>query len=100
MGFEAEMHKLGDFVGKRYGPEFMAWAHSPSVRAVNEHKMAMMHTSKELHNVMSDAFTLYNEVAHGGVKMGWGFNKDGSYEMDRQRLRQTPLRRTLPPCQG
>jgi hypothetical protein len=43
------------------------------------HKMAMLHTSKELHTMMSDAYTLYNEFAHGGVEMGYGMNKDGSY---------------------
>ena len=28
---------------------------------------------------MSDAFVMYNEVIHGGIKAGWGMNKDGSY---------------------
>jgi hypothetical protein len=74
------MHALGDHVVQRYGPEFMAWIQSPSVRAAEDHKMGMMHTSKELHQVMSDAYTLYNEFAHGGVEMGWGMNEDGSYD--------------------
>ena len=58
----------------------MAWAHSPSVRAAEDHKNGMMKTSKELHQVMSDAYTLYNEFAHGGIDMGWGMNEDGSYD--------------------
>ena len=42
------------------------------------HKKVMEKTSKELHTVMSDAFTLYSEFAHGGVEMGMSQNKDGS----------------------
>merc|ERR1711988_1793099 len=36
--------------------------------------------SNEFQTVISDAFTLYAEFAHGGVDMDWGFNPDGSYD--------------------
>lgn len=42
--------------------------------------MAILATSKELHQMMSDAYTLYMEFAHGGVDFGYGFNADGSYD--------------------
>jgi hypothetical protein len=74
-----ELKEFARGVAARYGEEFMGWAHSPTVQAVEAHKMAMMASSKELHTVMSDIFTLYMEFAHGGVDMGYGFNKDGSY---------------------
>lgn len=40
----------------------------------------MERTSRELHTVMSDAFTLYSEFANGGIEMSWGMNADGSYD--------------------
>jgi hypothetical protein len=77
---ERDMNEFGEWAEHRYGPDFMGWAQSPSVRAVEDHKRAMMKSSKELHNVISDGYTLYNEFAHGGVEMGWGMNPDGSYD--------------------
>jgi hypothetical protein len=77
---ERDMNEFGEWAEHRYGPDFEGWVNSPSVRAVEDHKKAMFHTSKELHNVMSDGFTLYNEFANGGVEMGWGMNADGSYD--------------------
>jgi len=77
--FRQDMEKLAHGVAHRYGGEFMEWAHSPSVQAVEAHKMAMFAKSNELHNVMSDVMTLYMEFTHGGVEAGWAFNKDGSY---------------------
>jgi len=78
--FERDMQKFGEWMGKRYGPDLMQWIQSASVRDSEGHKRLMMKTSKELHTVMSDAFTLGNEFAHGGVEFGFGFNKDGSYD--------------------
>jgi hypothetical protein len=78
--FRKEMNAFKRSVGERYGEEFMGWAHSPSVRAVEGAKAAMMVSSKEMHTLMSDFFTLYMEFTHGGVEMGWGFNADGSYD--------------------
>merc|ERR1719502_1135571 len=67
-------------MGKRYGPEMMAWLGSGPVQAAEMHKRAMWEKSPELHQVMSDAFTLYNEVVHGEFDMGYHLNEDGSYE--------------------
>ena len=44
------------------------------------HKMTIMDKSAEFHKLMSDAFVLYMEFAHGQVEMSWGFKPDGSYE--------------------
>lgn len=57
----------------------MGWIRSDSVRASEDHKKLVMHSSKEMHQVFSDAYTLYQEYAHHGKEMGWGFNEDGSY---------------------
>lgn len=67
--FEQNMHQLGEWAWNRYGEDLQAWGESPTVRAAEAHKEAMLHTSKELHTLMSDA--LYMEVTHGGVDMGW-----------------------------
>merc|ERR1711998_671469 len=77
---ERDLREVGQWAGQRYGPDLMAWGHSAPVRAAENHKRAMMKGSKELHEVMSDGYTLYNEFAHGGVEMGWGMNPDGSYD--------------------
>jgi len=77
--FRQDMEKLAHNMGERYGEEFMGWAQSSSVQAVEAHKLAMMHSSNELKVVMSDIFTLYTEFTHGAFDMGYGFNKDGSY---------------------
>jgi len=78
--FGEDMGKFGEWAYGRYGKDLEAWGKSGSVRAVNDHKEAMLHTSKELHTVMSDAYTLYNEAIHGGIEASWGFNADGSYD--------------------
>jgi len=78
--FGKNMGRFGEWALNRYGKDLEAWGRSPSVRAVNQHKEAMFHTSRELHTVMSDAFTLYSEAVHGGIDAGWGFNADGSYD--------------------
>ena len=75
-----DMREFGQWAAMRYGQDAMNFAHSPSVRAAMGHKKAMEKTSKELPTVMSDAFTLYSEFAHGGVEMKFGMNADGSYE--------------------
>jgi len=68
---EADFHKLEKYVEKRYGPEFEQWLHSGPVQASENHKRLMFEKSNELHQVMSDAFTLYNEAIHGGIEAGW-----------------------------
>lgn len=78
--FGKKMGQFGEWAYGRYGKDLEAWGRSPSVRAVNEHKEAMLHTSRELHTVMSDAYTLYQEAVHGGIEAGWGMNEDGSYD--------------------
>merc|ERR1719450_53640 len=78
--FKKNVRKFFAKAGERYGPELMAWGNSKSVKAAEAHKMGMMKSSKELHTVISDVFTMYNEFAHGGVEMGWGMNADGSYD--------------------
>jgi len=77
--FEADMKKMGRWMKTRYGSDLKAWSKSGSVRAAMKHKKAMQRVSSELHVLMSDIYTLYSEFAHGSVKMGWGFEKDGSY---------------------
>jgi len=64
---------------KRYGADMMAWRQSKSVRAEENHKMAMFQSSKELHELMKDAMVLYHEVTDGHI-IRWGqkMNKDGS----------------------
>jgi hypothetical protein len=69
--FEHDMEEEFHAIGERYGPEAMQWFMSPSVQAAEMHKQGMFRTSQELHQVMSDAFTLYNEVVHGHFDMGW-----------------------------
>jgi hypothetical protein len=62
---ERDMRNIGRWASQRYGQDAMTYAHSSSVRAAMTHKEAMARTSSELHTVMSDAFTLYSEFAHG-----------------------------------
>jgi hypothetical protein len=38
----------------------------------------MFKSSNELHELMSDAFVLYNEMTNGTIKWGKKMNKDGS----------------------
>jgi hypothetical protein len=78
--FEADMKKMGRWMKNRYAGDLMKWGRSGSVKAAHMHKKKMEKVSSELHTMMSDIYTLYNEFAHGGVEMGWGFKEDGSYE--------------------
>ena len=77
---ERDVKEMGAWAMKRYGKDLMMWGKSPSVRAVENYKRAMFKTSRELHQVMSDGYTLFREFASGGVKYGYGMNKDGSYD--------------------
>jgi hypothetical protein len=77
---ERDMRNMGKWAAERYGQYAMTFAHSSSVRAAAGHKKVMEKTSKELHTVMSDAFVLYSEFAHGGIEAGQKMNADGSYD--------------------
>lgn len=75
-----DVRKMGRWAEARYGPDFMAWAHSGSVRASEMHKKAMFKASHELHTVMSDLYVIYNDFKNAGASMGKRMNPDGSYE--------------------
>lgn len=76
---EKDMEEFGAWMAERYGEDMMGWIKSEPVQAVENHKKLIMHSSREMHQLFSDAYTLYAEYAHHGDEMGWGFNEDGSY---------------------
>ena len=78
--FESDAHKFEKWLKERYGKDIKKWIKSPTVKMAEAHKQAALEKSQELHKLMSDAFTLYLEFAHGGVDMSYGYKPDGSYE--------------------
>jgi hypothetical protein len=77
---EKDMDEFGRWAEKRYGEDLNRWEHSRIARATERHGEKFVFRSEEMRNIMSDIYTLGNEIMNGGLEMGWGFNKDGSYD--------------------